>query len=56
MFKAILYIFIFYSLAIAIEKQDIVDVLESYNETFRQANYSDIVNYFDCPVSFNLQR
>ena len=56
MFTAILYIITFYSLAIATEKQDIVDVLESYNEAFGQANYSDIVNYFDCPASFNLQR
>ena len=55
MFKAILYIFIFYSLIIATERQDIVDVLESYNEAFGQADYSDIVNYFDYPASFNLQ-
>jgi len=30
MFKKILYIFIFYSLAIATERQDIVDMLENY--------------------------
>ena len=47
MFKAILYIFTFYSLATATEKQNIVDVLDSYNEAFGQADYSDIVNYFD---------
>ena len=54
MFKTILYIFTFYSLSIATEKQDIVDVLDSYNEAFGQANYSDIINYFDYPASFNL--
>ena len=32
MFKTILYIFIFYSLAIAIERQDIIDVLENFAE------------------------
>ena len=55
MFKAILYIFTFYSLAIATERQDIIDVLESYNEAFGKADYSNIVNYFDYPASFNLQ-
>ena len=55
MFKTILYIFTFYSLATATEKQNIVDVLDSYNEAFGQADYSDIVNYFDYPASFNLQ-
>ena len=55
MFKAILYIFIFYSLAIATERQNIIDVLESYNEAFGKAEYSNIVNYFDYPASFNLQ-
>ena len=42
-------------MAIATERQDIVDVLENYNEAFGKADYSDIVNYFDYPVSFNLQ-
>ena len=55
MFKTILYIFIFYSFAISTERQDIVDVLENYNNAFGKANYSDIVNYFDYPASFNLQ-
>ena len=55
MFKKILYIFIFYSLSIAIERQDIIDVLDDYNKAFKNADYSDIVNYFDYPASFNLQ-
>ena len=42
-------------MAAATEKQDIVGVLDSYNEAFGKANYSDIVNYFDYPASFNLQ-
>ena len=54
MFKAILYIFIFYSLAISNERENIVNVLESYNDAFARADYSDIVNYFDYPASFNL--
>tara|TARA_B100000614_G_scaffold95703_1_gene86453 strand:- start:15 stop:458 length:444 start_codon:yes stop_codon:yes gene_type:complete len=55
MFKSILYIFIFYSLTIATERQDIIDVLENYNEAFGKADYSNIINCFDYPVSFNLQ-
>ena len=34
MFKAIIYILIFYSLAISNEREDIVNVLESYNDAF----------------------
>ena len=55
MFKMILHIFIFFSLTIATQRQDIVDVLEGYNKAFGEANYSDIVNYFNFPASFNLQ-
>ena len=55
MFKTILYIFIFFSLVIASERQNIVDVLENYNESFGNSDYSDIVNYFDYPTYFNLQ-
>ena len=54
MFKAIIYIFIFYSLAISNERENIVNVLESYNDAFVRADYSDIVNHFDYPASFNL--
>ena len=54
MFKAIIYIFIFYSLAISNERENIVNVLESYNDAFARADYSDIVNHFDYPASFNL--
>ena len=55
MFKTILYVFIFYSLAIASVRQDIVDTLNDYNKAFGEANYSDITNYFDYPAFFNLQ-
>ena len=54
MFKAIIYMFIFYSLVISNEREDIVKVLESYNDAFARADYSDIVNHFDYPASFNL--
>ena len=53
--KIIFFIYIFYSSALATERQDIVNVLENYNKAFGKADYSDIVNYFDYPVSFNLQ-
>ena len=55
MFKLILYIFTFYSLTIATERQDIIDVLEKYNEAFGKADYANIIHCFDYPVSFNLQ-
>ena len=42
-------------MAIATERQNIVDVLENYNKAFGKADYSDILNYFDYPASFNLQ-
>jgi len=55
MFKTIIYILIFHSLAISNKREDIVNVLESYNDAFARADYSDIVNYFDYPTSFNLE-
>ena len=55
MFKTIIYILIFHSLAISYKREDIVNVLESYNDAFARADYSDIVNHFDYPASFNLQ-
>ena len=55
MFKTIIYILIFHSLAISNKREDIVNVLESYNDAFVRADYSDIVNHFDYPASFNLQ-
>ena len=54
-FKLILYIFIFHTLAMATAREDILNVLESYNEAFGKADYSDIINYFDYPAYFNLQ-
>ena len=54
MFKTILHILIFYSLAMATEKQDIVDVLQSYNKAFGEADYTKIISFFDYPTSFNL--
>ena len=45
MFKKILHIFIFFSLMVATQRQDIIDVLQGYNKAFGKANYSDIVNY-----------
>ena len=45
----------FYSVSIASTRQDIVDILDNYNKAFGEANYSDIVNYFDYPTTFNLK-
>tara|TARA_B100001996_G_C18652693_1_gene590033 strand:+ start:886 stop:1323 length:438 start_codon:yes stop_codon:yes gene_type:complete len=53
MFKIVF--FIFFSLAIAIEKQDIIDIMDKYNKSFGEANYSELITYFDYPTSFNLQ-
>ena len=55
MFKTILLVFMFLSSVIAIERQDIVNVLNKYNEAFGEADYSKIVNYFDYPTFFNLE-
>ncbi len=55
MSKIIIYLLISHSLLISSEKENIIDVLEKYNKAFGEANYSEIINYFDYPVSFNLQ-
>ena len=39
----------------ATAREDILNVLEIYNEAFGKADYSDIINYFDYPAYFNLQ-
>ena len=36
------------------EKQDIIEVLEEYNKAFGEKKYSEIINFFDYPASFNL--
>ena len=42
------------SLMMSSEKQDILDILEEYNNAFGEANYSKIIKFFDYPASFNL--
>ena len=49
------FIFILFSSLFSIEKENIIDVLESYSKAFGDADYSKIVSFFDYPVSFNLQ-
>ena len=41
MLKIISYFFIFISLALANEKQNIIDVLDQYNKAFGKADYSN---------------
>jgi len=49
-------IFIFFSSSIfATEKEDILNLLEKYNSAFGEANYSEIIQCFDFPTSFNLK-
>ena len=55
MLKIISYFFIFISLALANEKQNIIDVLDQYNKAFGKADYSNIAKCFDYPAYFNLQ-
>ena len=54
MFRIVLFIMVLLSLAIPSQKQDILNVLEEYNKSFGEANYSEIVKFFDYPASFNL--
>ena len=50
-----LFFLVFFSLSIANEKSEILDLLNQYNRAFADANYSEIVDFFNSPVSFNLQ-
>ena len=43
------------SILISSQNQDIIDALDDYNEAFGDADYSEIISFFDYPVSFNLQ-
>tara|TARA_B100000519_G_C14222274_1_gene428152 strand:+ start:885 stop:1283 length:399 start_codon:yes stop_codon:yes gene_type:complete len=36
-------------------KNDILAVMDSYNKSFGDANYSKIIKLFDLPASFNLE-
>jgi len=47
-------LFIFFSLAISSDMQDIMDVMNKYNKSFGDANYSEIISCFNYPTSFNL--
>ena len=45
---------IFFSILIPNQKNEIIKVLEEYNQTFVKSDYSKIISYFNYPVSFNL--
>ena len=53
MFKIILFVGLFFASAMSMQRQDILDVLDSYNQAFGEADYAQIVNFFDYPTSFN---
>ena len=55
MLKIVLFIVLFFSSIMPVEKQAIIDILERYNKVFGEANYSEIANCFDFPASFNLK-
>ena len=55
MFKIALFIILFFSSIMPVEKQAIIDALEKYNKAFGEANYSEIANCFNLPASFNLK-
>ena len=54
MLKFFLSILIF-SILISSQNQGIIDALDDYNEAFGDADYSEIISFFDYPVFFNLQ-
>lgn len=47
--------FIFLQSLIFTNENDIIDVLEDYNNSFANKDYKNIVKHFDLPVSFNLK-
>ena len=51
----ILSILVYISLIMSFDKEDIIEVLENYNYDFGKSNYSEIIRYFNYPVSFNLK-
>ena len=53
--KIILFLVVFLSFGLSIEKENIIDVLERYNKAFGEENYSEIISFFDYPTSFNLK-
>ena len=55
MFRLIGILFVFITLMVSGERENILDVLNRYNDAFGKSNYSEIVDFFDYPVSFNLQ-
>ena len=54
MFKVFLFILMLFSSIRLTERENIIKVLENYNKAFGDANYSEIIKYFDYPTSFNL--
>ncbi len=54
MIKIFTFTLIFISSIICSEKKQILDVLNKYNKAFGEANYSQIIKFFDYPTYFNL--
>ena len=54
-YKLIISFLIFFTVATPSKKEEIIEMMEGYNNAFGLANYPEIISYFDLPTSFNLQ-
>ena len=54
MIRLVVFIIILLSSAISNERENIIKLLENYNNAFGKSDYSEIINCFDYPTSFNL--
>lgn len=54
MIRLVVFIIILLSSAISNERENIIKLLENYNNAFGKSDYSEIINCFDYPSSFNL--
>ena len=54
MIRLVIFIIILLSSATSNERENIINLLENYNNAFGKSNYPEIINCFDYPTSFNL--
>jgi len=55
-YKLTILFLIFFTLAKPSTKEEIIDMMDGYNQAFGLADYPEIISYFDLPASFNLQQ
>ena len=55
MLQIIVYLAILVSSVMSNERENIINLLEDYNNAFGKGNYSGIINCFDYPAAFNLK-